>query len=167
MFGNLKWPQVLEGERRLQSKNATHWNSEVRSIASILRVSEDKLKSLDVPHLTPYDRNILQDIMVTILSPFQEATDLTQGQNIVTASFAIPCIRGLRKSLQSLSVTYNSRMLHALENSLDEQMSKYEDRERFILASVLDPRFKMKWCKDGDEAKKNLKLCYFSVLVQL
>ena len=146
--------EVLEGERRLQSKNATRWNSEVRSIASILRVNEDKLKSLDVPHLTAYDRKILQD-MVTILRPFQEATDLTQGQNVVTASFAIPCIRGLRKSLQSLSVTYNSRMLHALENSLDERMSKYEDRERFILASILDPRFKMKWCKDGDEAKKS------------
>lgn len=142
--------ELLEGERKLQRKNATRWNSEVKSIKSILKVPEDKLKLLDAPQLTVYDRKILQD-MVTVLYPFQEATDLTQGENVVTASFAIPCIRGLRQSLQSLSVTYNSRMVHALQDSLDKRMSKYEEREIFILASILDPRFKMKWCRDDDE----------------
>ena len=92
--------------------------------------------------------------LVEILTPFQEATDFTQGANVVTSSFVIPCIRGLRRSLETLSVTFNSRMLTALTNSLDRRMAKYESRELFVLASTLDPRFKLKWCTDDDEQRK-------------
>ena len=145
--------EILEGERRLQAKNATQWNSELRSIKSILRVSEDKLRLLDTAHLTAHERKILEDL-VEILSPFQEATDFTQGANIVTSSFVIPCIRGLKKSLETLSVTFNSRMVTALTDSLQIRMTKYESRELFMLASTLDPRFKLKWCIGDDEQEK-------------
>ena len=132
--------EILDGERRLQAKNATR----LKSIMSILRVSEDKLRLLDTAHLTAHERKILEDL-VGILSPFQEATDFTQGANIVTSSFVIPCIRGLKKSLETLSVTFNSRMVTALTDSLQIRMTKYESRELFMLASTLDPRFKLKW----------------------
>ena len=113
--------ELLESERRLQCQNATRWNSEVTSIKSILRVPEDKLRSRDsAPQLSAYDRKILQD-MVTILQHFQEATNLVQGENVVTASVAIPCIHGLRQSLESLSTTCNSRMLLALQTSLEKE----------------------------------------------
>ena len=145
--------EILEGERRLQAKVDTRWNSELRSIQSILRVPEDKLHQVDVVQLTTYERNILEDL-VEILSPFQEATDLTQGQNLVTSSFVLPCIRGLRKSLLSLSVTYNSRMLLSLKRSLDERMAKYESRDVFIYASILDPWFKLRWCNNTEEMQE-------------
>jgi hypothetical protein len=150
--------ELLEGEYKLQKSNATRWNSQLKSIKSILRVPEEKLRSLDTTYqLTTYDRKILSDL-VNILTPFQEATDLSQGQNIVTSSLVIPCIRGLQKALSCLSVTYNSRMLIALINSLDNRMSKFESREIFILASTLDPRFKLRWCQDSTEEEKAKKI---------
>ena len=108
---------------------------------------------MDTAQLTAHERNILEDL-VEILTPFQEAMDFTQGANVVTSSFVIPCIRGLRRSLETLSVTFNSGMLTALTNSLDRKMAKYESRELFMLASTLDPRFKLKWCTDDDEQQK-------------
>lgn len=48
--------EILEGERRLQPKNATRWNSEVRSIKSILRVPEEKLKLIDTVRLTVHEK---------------------------------------------------------------------------------------------------------------
>ena len=73
--------EILEGETRLQLKNSTRWNSELRSIKSILSVSEDKLRLLDTAHLTAHDKIILDDL-IQILTPFQEATDLTLGANV-------------------------------------------------------------------------------------
>ena len=144
--------EMLEGERRVQVKNATRWNSELTSIKSILRVPEDKLNSLDTVHLTTYERKMLEDL-VKLLSPFQEATNLTQGQNVITSSFILPCVRGLRKSLDSLSRTHTLKLIDALKTSLDTRLAKYEDQEKFQLASTLDPRFKLKWCIDESEKK--------------
>ena len=33
-------------------------------------------------------------------------------------------------------------------------MAKYESRQLFILASTLDPRFKIRWCSDDNEEQK-------------
>ena len=97
-----------------------------------------------------HERKILEDL-VEILTPFQEATDFAQGENVITSSVVIPCIRGLHKSLESLSVKYNSRILLALVKSVDNRMAKYESRQLFILASTLDPRFKLRWFSGDDE----------------
>ena len=92
--------KILEGERRLELKNDTQWNSELKSI---LRFPEDRFRLLDTVHQTVHERKILEDL-VEILTPFQKATDFAQGENVITSSVVIPCIRGLRKSLESLSV---------------------------------------------------------------
>ena len=93
---------------------------------------------------------MLQD-RVEILTPLQEVTDFTQGENVVTASFVLPYIMGLRKSLESLSVKFNSRMILTLKQSLNKRMAKYEDNEIFWYASTLDPRFMLKWCSHPDD----------------
>ena len=68
------------------------WPScELKSIKSILRVPEDKLRLLDTVHLTVHERKVLEDL-VEILTPFQEATDFAQGENVITSSIVIPCI---------------------------------------------------------------------------
>ena len=46
---------LLEGEKKLQAKVATQWNSELCSIKSILSIPEDKLLQLDTAHLTRYE----------------------------------------------------------------------------------------------------------------
>ena len=37
-------------------------------------------------------------------------------------------------------------------------MSKFESREIFILASTLDPRFKLRWCQDSTKKEKAKKI---------
>ena len=50
---------LLEGEGRLQAANATRWNSEVKMIRSVLKISQQKLDQLDCTKLTAYDRNLI------------------------------------------------------------------------------------------------------------
>ena len=69
-------------------------------VRSILQCNEAKLaEALEKgPYLTAHDRQVLTDFL-EILEPFEEATDLTQGNKVVTASYVIPCIRGIRQFL--------------------------------------------------------------------
>uniref|UniRef100_A0A1X7V2H5 HAT C-terminal dimerisation domain-containing protein n=1 Tax=Amphimedon queenslandica TaxID=400682 RepID=A0A1X7V2H5_AMPQE len=155
-----KVTEALQGERRLQAKVATRWNSELKSIRSILSVPAEKLQQIDCQQqLTTYDSGILRDL-VEILTLFEEATDATQGQNVVTASFIIPCIRGLRASLDSLSLKYKSPMVQTFKSSLENRMSSYEDHEHFLIAAILDPRFKLNWCGGLDKPHLKEVYCY-------
>ena len=87
--------ELLEEEGRLQAKVATRWNSEVKSVRSLLKVPAEKLQNVSCSQLNAYHRTVLQEF-VAILSPFEEATNLTQGQNILTSSLVVPVIRSLR-----------------------------------------------------------------------
>ncbi len=46
-------------------------------------------------------------------------------------------------------------MLISLRTSLKKRMTKYEDKEQYILATLLDPRFKTKWCRNEEEKSKS------------
>ena len=141
---------LLEGEVRLQTANATRWNSQVKMIRSVLAVPAALLDQLDAPTITAYDRNIMTD-MLEILEPFEEATDIGQRDNTVTASYIIPTIIGLRIHLATMKSRYNCGMITALHTSLDKRMAVYEHNEVFRLASCLDPRFKLQWCRNSSQ----------------
>ena len=81
----LRAAELLDGHQRLQAASVTRWNSQLSMVRSILRIPEDKLRSLDTQYqLTLYDRNILKD-MIDILTPFESATNCVRGQSIVAA----------------------------------------------------------------------------------
>ena len=96
----------LEGDVKLQATNATRWNSEVKMISSVLKISQQKLEQLDCTKLTANDRNLLK-YLITILTPFEEATDVAQRQNIVSSSFVAPCVLGLKVELENMQSRYN------------------------------------------------------------
>ena len=54
---------ILAGEKRLQAMNATRWNSQIKMIRSILEVPESKLKRIECPQLSAYDRNLFKDML--------------------------------------------------------------------------------------------------------
>lgn len=62
---------ILQNEKRLQASNSTRCNSQFYMLKSILRVEADKLKKLDCPNLTTYDRKLLHEICM-ILELFEE-----------------------------------------------------------------------------------------------
>ena len=105
------------------------------------------------PPLTTHDRNILKDI-VEILTPFQEATDFVQVSCVPSAGYIVPCVKGLQYHMDKISTKYHSSFVLALKESLLKRMPYYEENETYILASILDPRFKLRWCQsDGDKLR--------------
>ena len=85
-----------------------------------------------------------------ILRPFEEATNLTQGQNVVTAIEVIICVRSLCEQLSQLETKFKCRVLTSLQNSLEGRLSKFESMEIFQLATALDPMYKLDWCSDSE-----------------
>ena len=115
----------------------------IRKVRRISDESWDKLAYTD--KLTRYDTNLI-DELIDILTPFETATMLTQGQNQVTSSIVLPCIRGLKAAMADLKDKYKSKIVSALSTSITKRLDKYEEKELFILSAVLDPRWKKLWC---------------------
>lgn len=114
-------------------------------IRSILRISEEKLNSLDTHQLTTYDQKLLEDL-IEILTPFETATQCIQDDKGVTSSMIVPCIRVLKAKMNTLSQKLSSKFVSALKASVNSRMSHYEECEAFLMASALDPWFKLEWC---------------------
>ena len=143
--------EILEEEKKLQIANSTRWNSQLRMVKSILAIDPKKLDELqDAPKITLYERNVLNDI-IEILTPFEEATDFSQVQNHPSAGYVIPCIRGLHHQLSNLQSKFNTPFLATLKVSLERRMTPFETKKTYQLAGMLDPRFKLLWCKDENE----------------
>ena len=160
VWRSIRANDILEGEKRLQAKVVTRWNSELKSIRSFLNIPEEKLGLLASPQLSEYERSLLKDL-VEILTPFEEVTYFTQKQNYVSVGFIIPGIRGLRKAIEMMNVKYNSEMLSTLKNSLNRIIEIYEQRELYIYAAILDTRFKFDRCNGSELLRIEARFRYF------
>ena len=69
---------------------------------------------------------MLQDL-ITILTPFEEATDIAQRQNIVSSSFVVTCVLGLKVQLENMQSRYNCKLVAALKKSVDRRLTPFKD----------------------------------------
>ena len=143
----------MEDYNRVQNANATRWNSQLHMIKSVLKVPENKLNEIGCKtKLSTYERKLLGELC-TVLEPFEKATVLVQGEKYVTSSLAIPVTLGLKNQISKLSTVYNSKMVSALSDSVDTRLSQYQTDDPYILAALLDPRFKIRWCTSESESE--------------
>ena len=91
-----KATEISYNSIKLCVSNATRWNSQLQVMLSILRIPENVMDQ----HLSAYELKVIEELC-DILLPFEEATDIVQGENIVTASKVIICVRGLRHQLEN------------------------------------------------------------------
>jgi len=147
---------ALDDGKRVQNNNFTRWSSQLKMMRSVYAIPDSKLLD-DAPKLSPSDRNILCDI-IEILTPFEEATDSIQVACIPSAGYVLPCIKGLVHHLQRMASKYHSALVDGLRSSLERRMPYYERNETYVLAAILDPRFKLRWCSDNSERKKSIDL---------
>ena len=146
-----KASDVFEDDLKLQMANATRWNSQLTMIKSLLRVSNSTMEKLDYNgKLNAYEINIAKDL-VEILTPFKWLTDLSQGENQVTASIILPVIRGLQAELKHLDEKFKSRLVTTLKSSANARLSQFEEDKEFKLAAALDPRWKLAWCTPEEQ----------------
>lgn len=178
-----RFEAVMGSGRTIPSSNDTRWNSVFRQLNSFLLLDIVLLNEIltDTNHqnliLAAKDMSQLKEL-VNILNPFAEATDLTQGENVVTLSCVVPIILSLRAKLEDYLSDPGSfcalatTLLHSLYNrfasifqSLDissppdfqEQFHSLRfDSPLFILAPALDPQYAYYWLQDypGSEEQK-------------
>ncbi|KAJ8419146.1 hypothetical protein AAFF_G00006450 [Aldrovandia affinis] len=102
--------------------------------------------------------------LINVLQPFAEATDLTQGEKVVTISAVLPCVLSLNHHLEKLKtqVRFLGNLIRSLQRSLNRRFfgifvnMKMARASRdgatapfsdtiYLKAAVLDPCFAMMW----------------------
>jgi len=159
--------------KSVPATNATRWNSVHHQLKSLLGL--DQAKVADVLRqtsnnnliLTSKEVNQLTEV-VSVLQPFAEATQLTQGEGVVTISCVVPVVLALRKFLgeKSATVTHLTGMVEELRRQLDirffhllqllditvpqsaSSQSLAFDNNIFIMAAALDPKYAYRWLVD-------------------
>lgn len=108
----------------IPSDVCTRWNSKFRQVNSVLKLSYLPLNNVlrdHAPNLafTVKEWSQLTEL-ATILNPFAEATDYTQGDRIVTSSYVVPCLLGLYSHASTMVETskYLRQFSAALRDSL-------------------------------------------------
>ena len=91
---------------------------------------------------------------VDILASFEWVTNMTQGQNRVTASAVIPVICGLKTELSNLTKKFRMKMVTTLKDSIDKHLENYKKELAFQLAAAFDPRWKLAWCTQEETNTK-------------
>ena len=154
--------------RSIPDANATRWSSTHTQLKTIMSMDSNKLT--DVLRHTSQEHLILSakdsamlKVLVEILEPFAEATELTQGDKYCTLRWVVPCVDGLFKCLTTFKQTckYHAKVVQALLNSLssrfdgllislhilDDEKNKNNGFGNWIypLAALLDPSYGLVW----------------------
>lgn len=114
--------------------------------------------------------------LVDVLQPFAEATDLTQGEKIVTISAVVPCVLSLNHHLenQKEKVRYLGGLICILQRSLQRRFRgifvnvRMADEQSdgatlpfsdplYLKAALLDPSFGTMWLTHDVLVTKNVK----------
>ncbi|KAG7157762.1 hypothetical protein Hamer_G025176, partial [Homarus americanus] len=100
----------------------TPWNSHLTMMRSVLRVSPEVWDKLNTPYkLKQYELNTIKELC-DILEPFEYVTNQIQGQNMVTSSLVVNCVRGLRAALAiaTLDPRYKLDWCHDYDNEVQD-----------------------------------------------
>jgi hypothetical protein len=174
--------------KSIPATNNTRWNSTFKQLNSFVSLDITLLNKVlcDMNHenltLLPKDAAQLKEL-VDILLPFSEATDLTQGDEVVTISCVVPIILSLKVRLEARlnsPGTFTS-LVKTLLNSLCDRFSgifelldikrspelrkKFNslkfDSNVFLMAPAIDPSYAYHWLQDypGDEEVKEATRC--------
>ena len=118
------YEQIMGNGKVVPSSNDIRWNSTYRQLRCVVELDQSKVNTLlhDKGHsnliLSTKDLQQLQEI-VSILEPFAEATDMTQGDKMVTISCVVSIVLSLNKRLQSrVSASILASFAADLHNSL-------------------------------------------------
>lgn len=182
-----EFEKVMGQGKSIPATNNTRWNSTFKQLHSFVSLDITALNKVlcDTNHqnltLTPKDVAQLKEL-VQILTPFSEATDLTQGDQTVTISCVVPTILSLKAKLEvavqspgsfsslvkTLLVSLCDRFAgifqllgieRAAELGLHFNRLKF-DSNIFIMAPALDPFYAYHWLQDypgTDEAREAMR----------
>ncbi|CAK6976363.1 v-myb avian myeloblastosis viral oncogene homolog-like 2a [Scomber scombrus] len=133
---NCRWNSMMLSLRRMVQ--GPTWSA-IMTLLAQARIEANDTAS--TPPLLMVKREQVIDIL-GLLEPFQEVLQALQG-NGVTLSSIIPLILGLDKTLESCVTNY-THFSKGLRTGLHTHFQTLVHQKDLILASVLDPKIKMK-----------------------
>lgn len=142
--------------KTLVSKNETRWNSQLKMVRRLFEIDVDKVVDRRELHLNAYEKLVLREL-VEVLEPFEEATDILQGEKYNSISLVIPSFLGLKDHISRLNTLHCAQLVTTMQSSLDCRLGHLLDDPLYICGASLDHRFKLKWSKNVDEHKKVLQ----------
>lgn len=161
-----RFEAVFGSGKSIPVSNVTRWNSQFRQIQAVIELDHTALTqmcSVDFENVVLSSREWAQCRELTqILGPFAEATELTEGDKIVTISMVVPTVLELHSHLTEMdSEKRLCRLLtRALRASLKRRFAGIfvglrmaEDHgldlpfghDIYMLGAMLDPQFGMNW----------------------
>ena len=168
--------------RSIPAAIATRWNSTLRLVQSVTDLEPQGLNTMleeqGQRNLCLSGRELTQlKELVEILSPFLDATDLTQGEKVVTLSAALPSILSLNTHLNSMlkKARHLLPLVKALQKSLQHRfqgifvnarMDQETDKPAgelpfgdpvYMMAALLDPSFCLFWLEHDVLAPDDVK----------
>ncbi|KAG7167221.1 hypothetical protein Hamer_G017131 [Homarus americanus] len=149
----------LDGENRVQTATPARWNSEVKTLHSLLAASSEKLDLLDTAKLTACDRNIQEDSCEN-LSPFKDPTGNMQGQtrSFPAMLFRVFLVSKLGSISRNLTLMISWRQLSKTRSSA--AFLDMKKRIFFVLVADLVLRFTLQWCTAVTHSHAKHYLCY-------
>ncbi|XP_041841957.1 uncharacterized protein LOC121640312 [Melanotaenia boesemani] len=177
--------KVFGANRSVPSAVSTRWNTTLRLVESVTELDPQSLNTLLEAQghkglcLSARELSQLKEL-VDILAPFLQATDLTQGEKVVTLSAVLPCVLSLNSHLNSMlnATRHLSGFVKALQKSLQFRFQgifanvKMADSAQpagdlpygdmvYMMSAVLDPSFCFFWLEQDvlgpDDVKREVK----------
>ncbi|XP_018366612.1 PREDICTED: zinc finger BED domain-containing protein 4-like [Trachymyrmex cornetzi] len=139
--------------------DTTRWNSTFYMLSSlheqrqaITAYAADR----DIPTLTVMQWSIVENVL-HVLQPFEEITKILSS-DCETIGYVIPAVVILHSYLSKRQKDAGIVMLkEELKKAMEERFfisTGFKDRKCFVLATVLDPRFKTKFLSDENKVKQ-------------
>ncbi|XDV45832.1 hypothetical protein PO909_013855 [Leuciscus waleckii] len=133
------------------------WNAQLkilRQMVESMDFLEDIVDRNDLV-LGNLEKAMLREL-VEVLEPFEEASDMVQGDKHVSISLGLPCVLGLRKHLAEVVTHQCSAIVMGLSQALDRRLAGILEDPLYVTATTLDPQFKLSWSSDSDWHKQVL-----------
>lgn len=167
--------------RSIPSAISTRWNSTFRLVQAVTNLDSQMLNNLlegqGHKELCLSSREWSQlNELVDILAPFLQATDLTQGEKVVTISAALPCVLSLNSHLIAMQSTARHlvNLVKSLHKSLMHRFQgifanvKMDTTEGnastlpfgdsiYMISALLDPSFCFFWLEQDVHATEEVK----------
>uniref|UniRef100_A0A8C2FGK0 Uncharacterized protein n=1 Tax=Cyprinus carpio TaxID=7962 RepID=A0A8C2FGK0_CYPCA len=152
-----KFEAVFGYGKSIPVATVTRWNSTFKQIQAITELDHTTLTEMCSPNfknvvITTREWAQLRELCL-ILGPFAEATELTEGEKIITISMVVPTVLDLNTHLIQIDSPKSlcRPLIRALRESLQQRFSgifialHMVDHEIYAQAAMLDPRFGMSW----------------------
>lgn len=177
-----KFESVFGSGKSIPVSSVTRWSSQFRQVQAVTDLDHTALTQMcavDFENVVLNSREWAQcKELGEILGPFAEATDLTQGDKVVTISMVVPTVLELHSHLAAMDGEKRlCRLLtRALRASLerrfagifvrlglsdDQGLDLPFSQDVYMHGAMLDPQFGLKWVemdvKTSDSAKTELQ----------